>query len=101
MYRMREGDSLVIVPGEAEVFSLSKKYWRRVKEPMIWAPEFTYLMRENGRTSEGRETKLLPAYVNGVVHSISFGVLLLFYVRDEVLRKVARPSFESIGNHEF
>lgn len=99
MYRMREareGDSLVIVPGEAEVFSLSRRYWRRVKGPMIWAPEFTYLMRENGRTSEVRETKLLPAFVKGVVHWISFGVLLLFYVRDEVFRKVACPSFESI-----
>jgi hypothetical protein len=67
-------ESLVILPCEAEVFSLSKRCWRRVKGPKVWAPETTYLMKKkNGRMTEAHETKLLPAYVNGIVHWISFG----------------------------
>lgn len=90
VYRKRE-HGLVILPGEAEVFSLSKRCWRSIKGPTVWAPETTYLRRVNRHMSKVRETRLLPAYVNGVVHWICFGALLLFDMSDEVFRNMKLP----------
>jgi F-box interacting protein len=90
LHHMREGDDLIIVPGEAEVFSLSKRYWRRVNGPTVWAPEITYSWSVTGPTRLVSKTQL-PAYVNGVIHWICHGELLLFNVSDEVFCQMKLP----------
>lgn len=69
VYFIREGDTLVMLPSEVEVFSLKKRYWNRVNGPTIWVLQ-----------------TLSPVYVKGVVHWICLRVLLLFDVSDDVFR---------------
>ncbi|KAE8008409.1 hypothetical protein FH972_004925 [Carpinus fangiana] len=72
---------------EVEVFSPSKRYWRRVNGPMVWAPEVMSTIRVNDPMLLVHET-VLPTYVNGVVHWLCIGALLLFDVSEEVFRQI-------------
>jgi F-box interacting protein len=74
VYKMRSDDTSVILPGEAEVYNLTKDYWWRVNGPTIWAPQ-----------------SLSPAYVNGAVHWICSRALLLFDVSHEIFRTMNLP----------
>jgi F-box interacting protein len=90
LYHMIESDGLLALPGEAEVYSLSKRCWRIVNGPPVWVLDTPYPRRINGPTRYAPKT-LLPAYVNGVIHWVCVGGLLLFDVSDEVFRQMKLP----------
>ena len=80
VYLMIKDDTSVTLSSEAEVLSLKTWCWKRVSGPTI-CPSQT----------------LSPAYVNGVVHWICLGALLLFDVRDEAFRMMKLPDGLTLG----
>jgi F-box interacting protein len=74
VYLMIVDDASVTLSSEAEVLNLNTLCWKRICGPTICASQ-----------------TLSPAYVNGVIHWICLGALLLFDVIDEVFRTMKLP----------